>query len=432
MSEATVLKPTPGRRAAPLQVVADNSGGAEQTVVAVPAAAAQALVRLPAVADNPLIDEAATLLSLVTQIRHTSHAVDVGQLRSRCLELMRQYESALRQRQVGNDQLEAARYCLCSFVDETVLNTNWGGQSEWSRCSLLSSLHRETLGGAYFFSLLEQALAEPHRHQPLLELQYLCLSLGFMGKMRMESNGHERLIQYRQRTYEAIRRLRGEPERELSPSWRTRLQPVPPRRGSLPAWVVVVVGAVVLLGGYMGLSRDLNVRADAVFRQVNALVPAAPTLAAAPEPVVADSSVADRLRQLLATEISLGLLEIEPLPDRVRLRIGAHSLFASASAEVREDYLPVLTKIGRALVGEQGRLLITGHTDDQPIFTSRYPSNWHLSLARANAVADLLAANSGLNGRLWPEGRGDSEPRVDNSDSAQRALNRRVEIDLLM
>ena len=433
MSEATVLKPTPGRRAAPLQVVADNShSNVEQTVIATPPAAGQPLVRLPAVADNPLIDEAGTLLSLVSQIRHTSHAVDVGQLRSRCLELMRQYEAGLRQRQVGNEQLEAARYCLCSFIDEAVLNTQWGGQSEWSGCSLLSSLHRETLGGAYFFSLLEQALAEPHRHQPLLELQYLCLSLGFMGKMRLEGNGHERLIQYRQRTYEAIRRLRGEAERELSPSWRTRVQPLPPRRATLPAWVVVVVGAVLLLGGYMSLSRDLNTRADAVFRQVNALVPAKAAPAAVADPVVADTSIADRLRQLLATEIERGLLEIEPLPDRVRLRIGAHSLFASASAEVREDYLPVLTKIGRALEGEQGRLLITGHTDDQPIFTSRYPSNWHLSLARANAVADLLAANNALNGRLWPEGRGDSEPRAENSDGTQRALNRRVEIDLLM
>lgn len=426
MSEATLLKPTPGRRAS--QPAAQPAINPEQTVIAAAPVAQSASIRMPAMADNPLVDEAGTLLSLVTQIRATPRGVDVSLLRGRCVELVRYYEQAMRQRQVASEQVEAARYCLCCFVDEAVLNTPWGGQSEWSYNSLLSSFHRETLGGAYFFTLLEEALREPARHQPLLELQYLCMALGFMGKMRLEQHGSERLAQYRQRTFEAIRGLRGEAERELSPSWKTRVQPLPPRRGSLPPWVIAAVGASLMLGGYMYLSYQLNTQADQVFRQLSGLVQ--PKVVEAPV-VVRDHGAGERLRQLLATEIERGLLEVEPLSDRVRLRIGAHSLFASASPEVREDYLPVLAKIARALEGEKGKILITGHTDDQPIFTSRYPSNWHLSLARATAVANVLAQGGSLQGRLWPEGRGDGEPRVENSNEEQRALNRRVEIDLL-
>ena len=70
--------------------------------------------------------------------------------------------------------------------------------------------------------------------------------------------------------------------------------------------------------------------------------------------------------------------------------------------------------------------------DDDPIFTTKYPSNWHLSLARATAIGNFLANNASLSGRLWPEGRGESEPRVENTSDQNRSLNRRIEIDLLL
>ena len=88
-------------------------------------------------------------------------------------------------------------------------------------------------------------------------------------------------------------------------------------------------------------------------------------------------------------------------------------------------------KIGRAFENTQGRILISGHTDDQPIFTSKYPSNWHLSLARATTVANFMAGTGKLTGRLWPEGRGEAEPMFPNNSKENQARNRRVEIDLM-
>jgi len=72
---------------------------------------------------------------------------------------------------------------------------------------------------------------------------------------------------------------------------------------------------------------------------------------------------------------------------------------------------------------------VTGHTDNQPIRSLRYPSNWHLSQERAAAVKDLLASRVPP-ARLKAEGRADSEPVLDNSTPANRARNRRVEITL--
>ncbi|MBU6260014.1 MAG: OmpA family protein, partial [Burkholderiales bacterium] len=71
-----------------------------------------------------------------------------------------------------------------------------------------------------------------------------------------------------------------------------------------------------------------------------------------------------------------------------------------------------------------------GHTDNQPIRSLRYPSNWHLSLARANHVKALLAQSVNPS-RLSAEGRADSEPVASNATAAGRAQNRRVEITLL-
>ena len=88
-------------------------------------------------------------------------------------------------------------------------------------------------------------------------------------------------------------------------------------------------------------------------------------------------------------------------------------------------------RIGEALNSVQGAVLITGHTDNQPIRSARFPSNWHLSQERALAVQQLLA-RSVKPERMKSEGRAESEPVAENSTAAGRAKNRRVEITLFV
>ena len=73
-------------------------------------------------------------------------------------------------------------------------------------------------------------------------------------------------------------------------------------------------------------------------------------------------------------------------------------------------------------------MLVTGHTDDQPIRSARFPSNWHLSQERAEVVRTLLV-DAGLHPEtVRAEGRGDSEPVASNKDATGRASNRRVDV----
>jgi type VI secretion system protein ImpK len=87
-------------------------------------------------------------------------------------------------------------------------------------------------------------------------------------------------------------------------------------------------------------------------------------------------------------------------------------------------------RIGTALNQVPGSVLIAGHTDNQPIRSLRFPSNWHLSKDRAASVKAVLAASLKPD-RLTAEGRADTEPVADNSAEDGRAKNRRVEITLL-
>ncbi len=93
--------------------------------------------------------------------------------------------------------------------------------------------------------------------------------------------------------------------------------------------------------------------------------------------------------------------------------------------------MPLLERIARALAVVPGRVVVLGHTDNQPINRAgRFPSNWDLSRERAKAVVADLAASGPDASRFSSEGRADSEPIASNSTAEGRARNRRVEIVL--
>ncbi|MCY1507242.1 type VI secretion system peptidoglycan-associated domain protein [compost metagenome] len=107
-------------------------------------------------------------------------------------------------------------------------------------------------------------------------------------------------------------------------------------------------------------------------------------------------------------------------------------LFASGSDRVLDRYAPVLARVADALNAVEGNVLVSGFSDDQPIRSVRFPSNWQLSQARADAVKAMIATRLSRPERLRAEGRGDADPLVPNDSAANRARNRRVEVTLLV
>lgn len=145
-------------------------------------------------------------------------------------------------------------------------------------------------------------------------------------------------------------------------------------------------------------------------------------------------SAEELLREIenkLADEIKADVLEVLAVEDGVMVRVREQDSFPSGSAELQARFLPVLDKLVEVFEGPSGRVVVAGHTDNVPISTRRYPSNWILSSARAAAVVHYLATIKLTDpSRIEIRAYADTKPLVDNNSTENRARNRRVEINI--
>jgi chemotaxis protein MotB len=140
---------------------------------------------------------------------------------------------------------------------------------------------------------------------------------------------------------------------------------------------------------------------------------------------------AERLRAALRREIEDGSLLIRRERTNVIVQILERDSFRSGSAALEPDFLPTLSKIGTLLRSMRGAISVSGHTDNVPISTSQYRSNWDLSAARAATVAHELLQVELEPERIMISGHADTQARATNETVAGRALNRRIDITLL-
>lgn len=112
----------------------------------------------------------------------------------------------------------------------------------------------------------------------------------------------------------------------------------------------------------------------------------------------------------------------------ITLRIDDNLLFASGDAQLTESGREVIEALVPTLEAFEGQISVEGHTDNIPIATARFPSNWELSMSRSIAVLRHFIAAGIPENRLRAIGYADTEPLESNETAAGRAANRRVEI----
>jgi chemotaxis protein MotB len=156
--------------------------------------------------------------------------------------------------------------------------------------------------------------------------------------------------------------------------------------------------------------------------------PAEQALAQAPVSELTAATAA-ALREALEGDLNGGQLHLDEEPKRIILRVEEQGSFASGSADVTPDFDDLLRRMAGVLAQVPGTLTIEGHTDDVPISTMRFTSNWDLSAARAAAVANSLLLHAPIqSARLRVMGYAETHPREPNASAPPRARNRRVEI----
>lgn len=138
---------------------------------------------------------------------------------------------------------------------------------------------------------------------------------------------------------------------------------------------------------------------------------------------------AEIIKQSLQDDIQEGLLEIETINDEVLIRIRERGSFPSGNADIQESFYPIMDKMGKLLKNIKGRIVVAGHTDDRPISTAQFPSNWVLSAARAANVVHYFSEYSKVpHENMEIRAHADVLPVMPNDTLENRAQNRRVEI----
>jgi type VI secretion system protein ImpK len=435
--DATILIPQPGgRRAASAAsaVSAVSAPGASSEPAAFAASTAPGASNAseaptaPATPPTPLIATTNPLLELALPLRAMPRCADVEGLRAGLPQMVKTFEREARASGIDNERLAAARYCLCTCIDEAISGTPWGS-GMWASRSLLVLFHNEASGGERFFLILQRLAQDAARNVDVLELIYVILALGFEGRYRLIDGGRTQLESVRERLEQMIRAQRGSFEAALSVHWQPVQRARRPLSRLVSLWVAAACAGVVLVATHFALGTSLNRESDRVFEALNGIRVSAPPLM--PAHVIEKPAAMATLATFLAPEIGQGLVSVRETADRSVVTINGEGLFASGSATLQAAYEPLMARIAQALQAVPGKVVVTGHTDDQPSFSARFPSNWHLSQARAESVRALLAASTGTPDRFSAEGRGDAEPVASNDTPAGRAKNRRVEITLL-
>ena len=378
-----------------------------------------------AAGQNVLLLAAGELLRALAEVPEKLSAAQVGLWHQLLEGEVTEFTRLCEQLNVRRDHMLAARYVLCTALDEAAGLAPWSAEGDgaglWANMALLPQFHGEREGGEVVFMLLGRMANAPQEHMPVLELIHHVLSLGYAGHYRTKPDGHRQLESIRHRLFSMVSAGREPVARELSSQWRGAAAGKFRLLRAVPVWASASLLGLVLLAQFgwskyqlLSTSGDLQKRIHAL-RQ---LQPAEPQVAAL------------GLAKLLADDIAKGVVSVTEDPQRALVVFRGDGMFAKGQSSLGAASLGLVEKVGQAIRAVDGKVIVSGHTDNRP---PGDPGglNRALSLARAREVAKVLQAQGVAAQRLDVQGRADQEPVASNDTEAGRVQNRRVVIEVL-
>ena len=174
--------------------------------------------------------------------------------------------------------------------------------------------------------------------------------------------------------------------------------------------------------GLQSQQADLRRQVDALEQQKTQLLTASKQ----------NQSQYDALVRSLTEEVKKGELQVRQYKDMLTVDVAEQLFFDSGRADLKDTGKAVLKKVGEALKGYEDKVIrIVGHTDNVPIKTKVFPSNWELSVARATTVVRYLQEVGIPPDRMIASGRAEYQPLGENDTPDGRKKNRRIEITLI-
>jgi type VI secretion system protein ImpK len=217
-----------------------------------------------------LADLCSDFFVLILQLRENKEYGDADLLRQRIKDLLNNLEREARLAAIDSEDTKMALYALIAFVDETILGSEWSQKTAWLAQPLALELYNDFKAGEGFFERLEQLRQRAQTRARVLEVYYLCLTLGFKGKYLFI--GPEQL---RAMIEEIHRELQGPREKSatgISPNGLPREEVVARVREIVPAWVIGVAAFAIGFVFYVIMSLLISNEAESVTTTINGLL----------------------------------------------------------------------------------------------------------------------------------------------------------------
>ncbi len=210
---------------------------------------------------NPLIAAAAPLFFLLEKTQQSGIPLDAAELRESFVHEIKAFDNQAQTHGYKPNIVLAAHFALGLWIDEMILNTTWGKESSWEQQALVDHNAMQAKDSKSIFFLLNHCLQDPSTYIDLLELLYLCLSLGYEGEYRYLERGHILLSEIRDNVYQHIQRQRGEISKKLEIEDTSTLPQV--RQDSALSQLVlrglsILVTATTLVLGYLWFNSHLQ------------------------------------------------------------------------------------------------------------------------------------------------------------------------------
>ena len=218
--------------------------------------------------DQRLAQLYAPCFTLILQLRASHEFGDAEVLRQRILDLLDRSEREALRAGVSSQDLRKAKFALVAFIDETILSSEWSQKERWRARPLQLELYDLHDAGDVFFDRLKTLLEQPAQYAEVLEVYYLCMTLGFKG--RYELYEQERLRMWIEETYKALIAAPGLSLGALAPHGKPRDHVADQGRVGVPTWVLVAFVAGLALLIYIIFYLMMNTAASRTIEAIGA------------------------------------------------------------------------------------------------------------------------------------------------------------------
>jgi len=208
----------------------------------------------------------APCFALILQLRASHEYGDAEVLRRRVKDLFDRSEREALRTGYNAEDLRLVKFALVAFIDETLLSSNWSQKAYWVAKPMQLELYDRYDAGEVFFVRLDELRSASSRAE-VLEVYYLCMTLGFKGQYQLHDQ--ERLHILIDEVYAILSRTAGMGSGMLAPHGKPRDQIATEVRNALPVWVVALFAVVIALIVYIGMSLYMSSKADSTVEAID-------------------------------------------------------------------------------------------------------------------------------------------------------------------